>query len=181
VRFAKGVAVIFLFLTGCSAGGARNLWVLGQGGEIAGSSQVRAESVAARLRNGSPPQHLTFHILASGDARAYSWPDGAIYLTQGLMDRLSDDELAAAIAHECGHLIKPFGTASVVGLRGCDKGQAVEMQADAIGVQLLRANNIPTSTMAQMLQKVHDSADVSDACRQKIEQRIQVLDSPAAR
>jgi len=47
---------------------------------------------------------LNFKASAQQNANIYSFPNGAIRLTSGLMEQLSDDELVALIAHEIGHL-----------------------------------------------------------------------------
>jgi Zn-dependent protease with chaperone function len=124
---------------------------------------------------------LAVHILASDDPRAYSWPDGSIYVTRGLMRLLSDDELTAAIAHERGHLVKSGATSSVVSLRGCDKDLAVEMHADAVGVQLLKDSGIPPTTMADMLRKVRDRAHITPECRKAMQERIAAVSTAASR
>jgi Zn-dependent protease with chaperone function len=168
------LVVVLLAAAGCDNSGAKRAWLLGQGGESDVRRQ-RAALVGARVRDWGVTAPVTYHVLASDDVRAYSWPDGSIYLTRGLMDLLSDDELAATIAHELAHQSKRNGAFAMVGLQGCDKDLGIELRADALGVQILEANGIPRAAMAAMLQKVHDSAHIPNACRIGMEKRITVL------
>jgi len=47
-----------------------------------------------------------FNIIDRDDPNAFAFPGGFIYLTAGLFEHIhSDDELAAVIAHEMGHII----------------------------------------------------------------------------
>jgi Zn-dependent protease with chaperone function len=36
---------------------------------------------------------------------AWAWPGGRIEVSRALIDRLDDEQLAAALAHELGHLL----------------------------------------------------------------------------
>lgn len=47
----------------------------------------------------------TFKVLKGEEINAFALPDGYIYTYRGLMDKVkSDDEIAAVLAHEMGHL-----------------------------------------------------------------------------
>jgi Zn-dependent protease with chaperone function len=179
VRFHAGIAFAILLVGGCDLAATKRAWVAGKGGELARDPQLsQVQTIAAKVSAGSST--LTFHILASDDPRAYSWPDGSIYVTRGLINLLNDDELAAVIAHERGHLVKSGATTSVVSLRGCDKDLAVEMHADAVGVQLLKDSGIPATTMADMLRKVRDGAHITPECRKGMEERIAAVSTAAS-
>ena len=169
------MTLLLIGLAGCDTASARRAWTTAHGGEIIDAHLARAQAVAARLCSNDQQAPLTFHILASSQIAAYSWPDSSIYLSQGLLDLLNDDELAAAIAHECGHLARQEGDVAIASLRGCDEDLAVEVRADAQGVQLLKANGMSPSVMARMLTKVRNSAQLSNTCRAAIERRIQIL------
>ena len=48
----------------------------------------------------------TFKVLKEKEANAFALPDGYIYIYRGLIDRTeSDDEIAAVLAHEIGHIV----------------------------------------------------------------------------
>jgi Zn-dependent protease with chaperone function len=52
-----------------------------------------------------PGLRFYFKVLASDDANAFALPGGFIYVTRGLIEAVQDEaELAAALAHEIGHI-----------------------------------------------------------------------------
>lgn len=52
-----------------------------------------------------PGLRFYFKILESDDVNAYALPGGFVYVTRGLLEALHDEaELAAALAHEIGHI-----------------------------------------------------------------------------
>jgi len=61
------------------------------------------------LARASPRQDIryTFVILNTGEANAYASPGAHLFITRGLLDAVeSEDELAAIIAHEVGHVAR---------------------------------------------------------------------------
>jgi predicted Zn-dependent protease len=91
-------------------------------------------------------------IAADRGIGAWSWPDGTVVLTWGLMDSLDDGALVAALAHEVGHNelgIRP-GPASLAGGRGL----VIERAADRAGAALLAARGLDPATMPRMLRLV---------------------------
>ncbi len=81
-------------------------WEATQGGLIEGTADcVRVSAAFERITTGLPRTHLFIHVLNSPSPAAFSFPDGSIYVARGLAERLTNDELAAAIAHELGHLL----------------------------------------------------------------------------
>src|SRR5436853_124813 len=79
--------------------------VAGAGGVVTDGHQDRAEAAVARLTAGDPQLRVKVHVLATDAVCAFAWPNRTIYVTRGLMDRADDDVLAAALAHEMGHLL----------------------------------------------------------------------------
>jgi len=51
----------------------------------------------------------TIRVIEGEDINAVSLPGGYIYLFQGLVEKLDDDELAGVIAHELGHITARHG------------------------------------------------------------------------
>jgi len=48
----------------------------------------------------------TFHVIDKDEVNAFALPGGYIFIFKGLMNKIeSDDELAAVIAHEIGHIV----------------------------------------------------------------------------
>jgi Zn-dependent protease with chaperone function len=148
-------------------------WVACNGGRSADVSlAARVERVCACLR---PSRHVKTYVLASPQPAAYSWRNGDLFVTEGLLQLLDDDELAAALAHEIGHLQRPVRTAEVVGLQGKEDGLRVEVDADRIGVRLLRRIGIAPATMAAMLDKVKEAAILDENYRNDLSVRIERL------
>ena len=122
---------------------------------------------------------------------AWAWPDGRIEVSRALIDRLDDEELAAVLAHELGHLLDsghlPVSTAGLderapLGLRGAAGADEAEARADRIGCALLARRGIRCEAMARMLADVaaglhgdqrmlRRAAEVASACRRDAETR----------
>ena len=71
------------------------------------AAQKRVERIGRKLAagNGLNVDELTFKVLNSAEINALVLPGGYIYVFKGLMDFMpSDDELAAVIGHEIGHV-----------------------------------------------------------------------------
>jgi beta-barrel assembly-enhancing protease len=73
-------------------------------------------SISQRLRRHLPQPAIPFRIRAvnSRDVNSVAFPGGAIYVDRGLIEVASnEDELAAIVAHEMGHVIARHGTAQL--------------------------------------------------------------------
>ena len=151
--------------------------------------QARARRVAADIRAGLAGAAVSVHVADSADVGAYAWPDGRIVLTRGLVERLDDDELAAAVAHEVGHLLADGHVRTVAALTGSEghakagesgTGADEESRADAVAVRLLLRAGRPPEAMARALSKVFRSADLSRAGKGRLAKRIRLLPGGAA-
>lgn len=180
-------ALIFAgFVTGCGSAGAVQThggWVSDRGGIVTDARVDRVQHAADRLTAGTSSQtKVSVYVLNSPSLAAYSWPDGSIYLTRALVDRLSDDELAAVVAHEMGHL-KHDTHATVAALDGASHGRSaadIETRADATGVAMLQKAGLSRSAMIRMLRKVESSSGLSRSDRAAIRFRIQLLSAAQA-
>ena len=133
-----------------------------------------SQRVLAPLALARPARVL---ILESSKMNAFSWPDGRIYVTRGLVERLTDDELAAALSHELGHLLQDHHV-TVAALQGFAASGDCEAKADAWGCAILEARGIPRSAMTAMLTKVKTHLD--DPARERaIAIRISILNGAA--
>lgn len=133
---------------------------------------ARANTICRALEGDSFEPALQAHILNSDAVCAYAFAPGDVFVTRGLMDRATDDQLAAAIAHEMGHLISDGKTRDLVAIRGTPGAHDAEARADAIGCQILLAHHIPSTAMIHMLQLV---SDTNPLCRCDLERRIALL------
>lgn len=107
---------------------------------------------------------------------AWSWGDGRIVVTNGLVDLLSDDELAAVLAHELGHIYLAHPSTpgkAPFALRG--NGIEEERLADAAAVRLLRQVSIPPAALRSALTLVRDSPLTPHALKEGLTERIDSL------
>jgi hypothetical protein len=168
---------------GCSAGqqsihGAGDLvgrWTQANGG--LDLSATRAQSVESVRRVVASTAGRSFQIRVLNNPRllAFSFPDGQIYVTSGLVDATSADELCACVAHEVGHLTQNGRADRRDALTGRSLVGDVESRADQSAIQLLTALHIPTKSLRTALQKV--AADLPDgsAAQNAISTRISQL------
>ena len=118
---------------------------------------------------------MTPRVLNSLEPAAYSWPCGEVFVTRGLLELLNDEELAAAMAHEMGHLASNDGRRGALGLRGRNEGLEAEIRADRVGADVLNAAGIPSATMAVMLSKVRNAATLQSIHATEMDRRIERL------
>ena len=180
VRHTPRLAIILPLLTllvGCASEGAtRQAWVNGQGGLDRGVTQRRVDRAVAPLIDGTAGSRISVRILNSPDVCAYGWKDGDIYLTRGLVALLDDSQIAAAVAHELGHLLQDGHVRSLVSLRGCESGADEEGSADLLGIGLLEARGLSGEAMVGMLTKVAQAPGVSPSCRRDLLRRAAALE-----
>jgi Zn-dependent protease with chaperone function len=164
---------------GCAARGpSLNQWVRRQGGiDVGNSGTERAQGVASRLAGGREGLQVSISVLASDAVSAFSWPNRRVFITRGLLDRVTDDELAAAIAHELGHLLEDRHVVATFSLGGCERGLDVEARADELGVKLLEMQGFAPDAMSRMLRKVEASHALPPSCHDAVEHRIKLLDA----
>lgn len=128
-RYIALAAIFPLFLSGCAtmvnpATGRKQIIMIGTQQEVSIGNQVatevetnfklshdealigRANRIGLRVAKASDRQDVKyiFKVLDNKDANALSTPGGYVYVNSGLMERADDDELAAVIAHEVGHI-----------------------------------------------------------------------------
>lgn len=175
------IATVFLGALGlgcgsASPGASRPEWVENHGGFASSVTAGRATRIGAALATETFRGHISLSVLNTQFIGGFAWPDGRIYVTRGLVELTSDDELAAAIAHEMGHLLADRGPPTLVALAGqsaCDAG--CEERADAIGCLLLRVKGRPAAAMITLLRKIAASPETDSNVRPSIERRIERL------
>lgn len=86
---------------------------------------------------------------------AWAWPHGPIQVSRDLVDLVDDEELAAVIAHELGHIQNDRhcsgATASLDGSSDLD----VESRADEAGCRMLRMAGIEPAATIRLLDKLN--------------------------
>jgi len=171
---------------GCAAdqnssapGGPTASWVADRGGPSTETYQSRAQRAASALICHCQGRPVVVMVLATDNPAAFSWRDGHVYLTSGLMDRMNDADLAAVVAHELGHLIDNGIVRPPYSLGGAGEGVTgdgdIEVRADALGVKMLEACGMKPQAMLEMLVKFKDFGSLSPATEATVGKRIAVL------
>ncbi len=118
-------------------------------------------------------QQLRLEIHRNDDLGAFAWPGGRIAVS-GTLAAGDEALLAAALAHEIGHLLtdgslcEPHGVESLAG-----SGDA-EVQADAIAQQLLIKAGYGPGALPRLLRRVIlDSS--SPTLRHALDRRVALL------
>lgn len=107
-------------------------------------------------------------VLAQETLVAYAFRAGVVFVSRGLVARLGADELAAAIAHELGHLTREGDALAA---------RDAEAQADRLGVALLEASGVPPGAMAHLLRRL---ADARPGAGEGLRARIAALEARPA-
>jgi predicted Zn-dependent protease len=147
-------------------------WVWRQGGTVDGAPQARAERALASLGVQTSQGSLTIRVLASPELAAFSWRTGELFVTRGLLDRVNDEELMAAIAHEVGHLIADGHVASPAALGGQPADPDAEVRADLLACELLARSGRPSSALINLLKALATEKQLDVASRQHQNDRI---------
>lgn len=147
--------------------------------------QTRVRSIGERIAAVCDRKELPYHFAAVEEktVNAFSLPGGYVFVNRGLIERTeNDDELAAVIAHEVGHItarhaIKRYE--SSLGLQivqlaalAARQGQAAaglgigtraaqlayarqdELEADRLGVKYMKAAGFESKAMLSFLEKL---------------------------
>jgi Zn-dependent protease with chaperone function len=116
---------------------------------------VRLERVARLGHALLPDARIDWGLSPRTEIGAWAWPDARIRVSRAMVDLLDDDELAAALGHELGHLLDRGNLpAPPLALLGGSGGNDLEVRADQIGCRLLAARGMAPEAMARMLAKV---------------------------
>lgn len=167
---------------GCATPGAKVAsWIRAQGGVSTDAAcQSRVEHVAKWFGSDLHGAPLHVRVLDSEEVGAYGWRGGELFVTRGLVDLLDDQELAAALAHEMGHLLGDGSARPLVRLSGgvdADANLMVEANADRLGADFLRRQHLPAQAMPRMLAKVARATGMDGSCRDALRRRIELLRS----
>lgn len=173
--------LIPLIALGCASessppASSMQIWVHQQGGIVQDARQARVDAAARPLLAHCQGRTVTIQVFAMDQLCAYGWPSGNIFISRGLVDHLTNQELSATVAHELGHLLSDGRLHSTVSLRGYPSSYDREVRADAAGIGLLQASGIPPHAMVTMLRKVADSVDLPQV-KLAIDHRIAILNS----
>lgn len=175
--------VLLFLMAGCATGGSTYIdrWANSRGGLVVGQPAATAAEAAIQrlsIRSLSVPE-LSIEVLDCNRPLAYAWPCGRLFVTRGLVETLTADELVAAIAHEVGHLLADPAPTRDVALSGIASDHrdhdACEAAADIAGRRLLADSGIDNSAMIAMLRKVASHPETSPAIRRGMLYRAELL------
>ncbi|MBI1368619.1 MAG: M48 family metalloprotease [Planctomycetes bacterium] len=174
--FALAISMLTLTATGCTTADPGRLawrnWAHQQGGLIvAGAAVDRAEAVMDQLHRAGCGGKVAVCVLDSDALAAYAWPADRIFVTRGLIEKTLPDELAAAMAHELGHLISDGHLAVGWSLQGVGNTLDKEQAADQFGCRMLGRAGMDRGAMERLLVKVRGAAP-DPQLRSRIDQRI---------
>ncbi|MEW6268147.1 MAG: M48 family metalloprotease [Thermodesulfobacteriota bacterium] len=107
----------------------------------------------------TPPERagelISFALSSHAELGAWSWPDGDVRVSRALVELLDDEQLAAVLAHELGHLLdEGHLRAMPAALAGDDGRRGPEARADALGCVLLAERGLHAGALPAMLRTV---------------------------
>jgi len=85
--------------------------------------QTRLQAIGQKIAAVCDRKDITYHfeILDDKEINAFALPGGYVYVFKGLMDKIkSDDEIAAVVAHEVGHIAARHVAKRIRGSLGID-------------------------------------------------------------
>ncbi|MBC7782685.1 MAG: M48 family metalloprotease [Burkholderiales bacterium] len=137
-------------------------WIDRNGGLASGPDVDRLRRAAAPIvAAGGVPVRLS--VVATPALGAWSWPDGSIFVSRGLLHIVTDAELAAIVGHEIGHLSTQTGATRQGALSETSGDLATESAADEFAVRLLDRNHLPKTAMRTALQKLLSLSDATES------------------
>jgi Zn-dependent protease with chaperone function len=98
--------LVIAAMQGCAAGSSVDVPTSN------GRLQSIAATLVAPLALNKP---LSIRVYPSTELAAFSRSDGRVFVSTALLEQLTDEELAAAIAHEIGHMVN-HGDATISAL-----------------------------------------------------------------
>lgn len=152
-------------------------WVARHGGELEGAAAARAVAALAAVAPPSARSRLHVRVLDGAEIEAWAWPSGDVVVSAGLLAILDDDELAAAVAHEIGHLLSDDRLPGAAALLGQTADRGGEAAADELGARLLAGAGRSAGTMVGMLRRVQDARGPQHPDFRSLDERIRLLQS----
>lgn len=148
-------------------------WITSRGGVDTGPAQERAVSALTRLALGAA--RIEVRVLADEDLGAWAWPDGRVAVTRGLVEMLEEAPLAAALAHEIGHLVLGGHLRTDLGLPREGRPDD-EHAADRVARRLLDRSGVAPGALDDLLSILHANATPGSDGRARLEARLATLD-----
>lgn len=124
-------------------------------------TKVLHELVMDKLTEGADIQTRVI-IINKGDVEAFVMPDGSVFVSQALLNKLDSlDEVAAVLAHEVGHLIFRTSLKKIEkgdsGLKRFGMGWIHEAASDSKAPELLEKAGFNSLAFASAIEKISGS------------------------
>ena len=151
-------------------------WINSVGGVTDDAAcQERADAILHRLvAPWEPPgEPVRLAIIDDDRVRAYAWPPCYVLVSRGMMNKMQETEIAAAIAHELGHLIDDRHLDPPAALVGGGHSPNQEHRADAIGLKLMARAQYNAEGMTSLLDYLLQDETLSVQTRGRIERRLE--------
>ena len=108
--------------------------------------------------------------------RAYAWRDRIVIVTRGLVEDVPESELAAAIAHELGHLDDDHHHHAAL-THAPHSSLRIEALADRHGCARLESIGITPDAMVDLLTRLSHDRTLSATTRRDMAHRAELLRS----
>lgn len=118
--------------------------------------------ICKKMIAGTEVANIRVFILKKGQTvNAFAFPDGTIFITQALLNRLDTiDEIGSILAHEVGHVLnKTSITESVSGFNSLGVGWAHETSSDLLSVSLLEKAGLNSNAFISAISKIQDDQE----------------------
>lgn len=127
--------------------------------QLVNMGQERANRIGQRVARASLRPNLAYHfyVIRDKEINAFSGPGGYVYITTALMNLANDEELAAVLSHEVGHVVARHSLksiqqsqsmdsvagllGSIAGIAGDQASQLGNMAAKIVGSGLLAVHS----------------------------------------
>lgn len=168
---------VFVLLTACTSPGRNSVPEAMHDASLR-QTVDKVDNAARHVQEAIEGRPLRVRALETRRVGAWCFPDGRIYISRPFACAAGEAELAAAIAHECGHLLIDHHMPAPAGLTHLRFGfDDVEHEADTVGVHLLRTTRYGPEAIPRMLRLVASLHPTAHAERTTLLRRAELLEA----
>lgn len=123
---------------------------------------------------------LRYKVLDSSVTNAFACPNGKLYFTRGLMEKLDQNEMIFVAGHEAGHVANHH-SAQKRAFSGSDAEERelshrLEMEADGVGVDVLESLGLPRQVAKDALTRITGERPGGGSTHPSLQQRLDNID-----
>ncbi|MCA9794492.1 MAG: M48 family metallopeptidase [Candidatus Eremiobacteraeota bacterium] len=124
--------------------------------------------------------NLRYKVLDSSVTNAFACPNGKLYFTRGLMEKLDQNEMIFVAGHEAGHVANHH-TDQKRAFHGTDAEERdlsykLEMEADGVGVDVLESLGLPRQIAKDALTRISGDHPDGGSTHPGLQQRLDNID-----